>query len=79
MLTSTEGRKVRTMIESRSMCNGCAECRHCGRKYQKYKALICDYCHGEVDMVYVLNGDHVCANCLDKVLEVVREEDLNNE
>ena len=41
------------MIESRSMCNGCAECRHCGRKYQKYKALICDYCHGEVEMAYV--------------------------
>lgn len=67
------------MIESRSMCNGCPECRHCGRKYQKYKALICDYCHGEVDMAYVFNGDHVCADCLDKVLEVVREEDLNNE
>ena len=67
------------MIESRSMCNGCAECRHCGRKYQKYKALICDYCHGEVDMAYVLNGDHVCADCLPAsgVLGVVREEDLN--
>ena len=64
------------MIESRSMCNGCAECRHCGRKYQKYKALICDYCHGEVDMAYVLNGDHVCADCLPDVLGVVREEDL---
>jgi hypothetical protein len=30
-------------------------------------------------MAYVLNGDHVCADCLDKVLETVREEDLNNE
>jgi hypothetical protein len=30
-------------------------------------------------MAYVLNGDHVCADCLDKVLEVVKEEDLNNE
>lgn len=77
MLTSTEGRKVRTMIESRSMCNGCAECRHCGRKWQKYKALICDYCHGEVEMAYVLNGDHVCTDCLDKVLETVKEEDLS--
>ena len=78
MLTSTEGRKVRTMIESRSLCNDCPECHHCGRKYQKYKALICDYCHGEVEMAYVLNGDHVCADCLDKVLETVREEDLND-
>lgn len=65
------------MIESRSMCNDCPECRHCGRKWQKYKALICDYCHGEVDMAYVLNGDHVCADCLDGVLETVKEEDLN--
>ena len=65
------------MIESRTMCNDCPECRHCGRKYQKYKALICDYCHGEVDMAYVLNGDHVCADCLDNVLETVKEEDLN--
>ena len=65
------------MIESRSMCNGCAECHHCGRKWQKYKALICDYCHGEVEMAYVLNGDHVCADCLDGVLDVVREVDLN--
>ena len=67
------------MIESRSMCNGFAECHHCGRKYQKYKALICDYCHGEVEWAYVLNGDHVCADCLDGVLETVREEDLNDE
>lgn len=30
-------------------------------------------------MAYVdpKTGDHVCADCLDKVLEVVREEDLN--
>ena len=69
------------MIETRDNCNGCAECRHCGRKYQKYKALICDYCHGEVEMAYVdpKTGDHVCADCLDKVLETVREEDLNYE
>lgn len=61
------------MIETRSMCNDCAECVGCGRKYKKYKVLICDYCHNEVDKAYVLNGDHVCADCL----EVVREEDLN--
>lgn len=67
------------MIETRTLCNDCPECRHCGRKYQKYKALICDYCHGEVEMAYVLNGDHVCSDCLDKVLETVREEDLNDE
>ena len=67
------------MIETRNECNGCAECHHCGRKYQKYKALICDYCHGEVEWAYVLNGDHVCADCLDGVLETVREEDLNDE
>ena len=67
------------MIETRNNCNGCAECHHCGRKYQKYKALICDYCHGEVEWAYVLNGDHVCADCLDGVLETVREEDLNDE
>lgn len=65
------------MVETRDNCNGCAECRHCGRKYQKYKALICDYCHGEVEWAYVLNGDHVCSDCLDGVLETVREEDLN--
>ena len=69
------------MIESRTMCNGCPECRHCGRKYQKYKALICDYCHGEVDRALFdeKTGEHICMDCLDKVFEVVREEDLNDE
>lgn len=61
------------MIETRNECNGCAECVGCGRKYQKYKVLICDYCHNEVEVAYVLNGDHVCADCL----ETIREEDLN--
>lgn len=65
------------MIETRDNCNDCPECRHCGRKYQKYKALICDYCHGEVEMAYVLNGDHVCADCLPDMFEKIRVEDLN--
>ena len=64
------------MVEERTMCNHCPECIHCGRAWQKYKALICDYCHGEVEWAYVLNGDHVCADCLDGVLETVKEEDL---
>jgi hypothetical protein len=59
------------------MCNDCPECRHCGRKFQKYKALICDYCNGEVEEAYKINGEHVCADCLDGVLETVKEEDLN--
>ncbi len=70
------------MIESRSMCNGCAECIGCGRIYRKYKALICDYCHGEVEWAYFdeKTGDHICEECLpgSGVLGVVREEDLNN-
>ena len=35
------------------------------------------YCGKECDWVYLLNGDHICADCLDGVLDVVREEDLN--
>ena len=66
------------MIETRTLCNGCAECRHCGRKYQKYKALICDYCHGEVERAYrTEDGEHVCDKCIGNVLEEITEEELN--
>ena len=66
------------MIESRSLCNDCPECRHCGRKYQKYKALICDYCNGEVEGAFrTKDGGHVCEKCAKQVLEYVTEDELN--
>lgn len=65
------------MIRTVDACQGCAECIGCGRKWQKHKVIICDYCGKECDWVYLLNGDHICADCLDEVLEKVYDEDCN--
>lgn len=64
------------MIEERSMCNHCPECIHCGRAWQKYKALICDYCGRELEWAFDYNDEHICEDCIKQVLDVVREEDL---
>ena len=64
------------MIEERSMCNHCPECVHCGRAWQKYKALVCDYCGKELEWAFDYNNEHICEDCIKQVLDVVREEDL---
>ena len=65
------------MIETRTLCNGCPECHQCGGKFQKYKAIICDYCNGEVEKAVHHNGEHICMKCLGNVFEIVTEDDLN--
>ena len=65
------------MVEERTMCNHCPECVHCGRAWQKYKALICDYCHGEVEWAFDYNDEYICEDCIKQVLDVVTSEDLN--
>lgn len=64
------------MVENRTMCNHCPECVHCGRAWQKYKALICDYCGRELEWAFDYNNEHICEDCIKQVLDVVREEDL---
>lgn len=65
------------MIETRSMCNHCPECVHCGRAWQKYKALVCDYCGKELEWAFDYNDEYICEDCIKQVLDVVTSEDLN--
>ena len=65
------------MVEERSMCNHCPECVHCGRAWQKYKALVCDYCGRELEWAFDYNDEHICEDCIKQVLDVVVSEDLN--
>lgn len=58
-------------------CRGCDPCIGCGRKYRKYKRMVCDICGKEIDEAYLVNGDHVCEDCLPDMFEKIRVEDLN--
>lgn len=65
------------MIKTISECQGCAECIGCGRKWQKYKILVCDCCGRECDSAYIVNGEHMCEDCALDSLDVITERDLN--
>lgn len=54
------------IVENGTRCNGCADCIHCGREYQKdYEVdLICDHCKDSVDDLYDDDcGGQFCLKC----------------
>ena len=56
-------------------CVGCPQgCVHCGRDKQGRFAVECDVCGEEVDKAYLIDGEMVCADCLDSVVDVVTED-----
>ena len=57
-------------------CNGCAECIHCGRRYQFYTYYECDSCGDEAEYRY--DGSDYCKSCLLEALKsdgIISEED----
>ncbi len=54
-------------------CNGCEECRHCGRGLKMYKAFYCDSCGKKYDSDKLrrYKGEDVCRECF---LEMMDEE-----
>lgn len=54
------------IINEGTMCNGCPECKNCGRNNEiDWSAdLICDNCKNYVDELYDVDGDQLCESCL---------------
>ena len=56
------------MIKYEDECVGCD--LHCiGRAcpYQNVRHLYCDHCGDEVDRLYLVDGDEVCADCAERL------------
>ena len=53
------------MVEYVNDCNGCPECRFCGRYKSKTNIYRCDYCGDEFDPkdLKKIGGEHVCLEC----------------
>ena len=65
------------MIEQRfeDCCNGCEDCKHCGRnKAMLINVIICDECKEEIEEAYDIDGEHICQSCMRKRL--IKAEDL---
>lgn len=45
-------------------CNGCAECVHCGRKYEERTVLVCDVCGDEAQELYETENGQECEDCI---------------
>lgn len=60
-----------------SCCSGCAECIHCGRKFQYEIFFACDKCGDETSVTYRYDGEDLCLDCIRKELET--SEDYYNE
>lgn len=67
------------MIRTVDACQGCAECIGCGRKWQKHRVIICDYCGKECDPAYIVNGEHLCEDCVLNSLDMITERELNED
>lgn len=61
------------MVEYESECNGCSECRFCGRNARKRAIFRCDECGDafEPKELKHINNKHICLECY---LEIAQGE-----
>lgn len=52
-------------------CNGCEECRHCGRDLKTNKAFYCDSCGESFDSdeLRQYEGEDICKECFLGMME----------
>ena len=61
------------MIKYENDCVGCEDCRGCGLK--RVPHFYCDKCKWESDVLYYLDDEELCIDCITSKLQVVSAEE----